>query len=176
MFDIDAVGLLRAVKALRAGSDYGGNELNGPPDLFAGAVVNPGALDLDKELARMEDKIAAGAAFFQTQAVYEPSSFEKFMDGARRFSVPVLAGLIVLKSANMARYLNTNLPGVSVPEHIIGDMERAADRSEASIQVSARIIRDTRDMCDGVHIMAIGWESRIPKILEAAGLADGSSS
>ena len=134
-------------------------------------MANPGADDIDKELARMEDKASRGASFFQTQAIYDPALFEKFMESARRFGVPALAGMIVLKSARMARFLNDNLPGVSVPESIIDEMDSARDRAATGIQITARLIRETRDMCDGVHIMAIGWESRIPAILESADLA-----
>ena len=148
-----------------------GNELKGDADLFPGAVANPGADDLDKELARMEDKAKRGAAFFQTQAVYDAAAFEKFMESARDFGVPVLAGMIVLKSARMARFLNDKLPGVSVPESVIDEMESARNRATTGVEITARLIREVRDMCDGTHIMAIGWESRIPDILESAGLA-----
>ena len=171
VFDIDAIGLLRAVEALKSGSDMAGNELKGVPEINPGAVVNPGAEDLDKELRRMEDKVRAGAAFFQTQAVYDPVAFEGFMSAARRFNVPILAGLIVLKSARMARNLNANLPGVHVPKGIVDEMENAKSRQDKSVEISARIIREIRPMCQGVHIMAIGWESKVPLILEAAGVS-----
>ena len=170
VFDLDAVELLMAATALSSGADHAGNKLNSAPSLFAGAVVNPGAPDMDVEIRRMEDKIKAGAKFFQSQAVYDPASFEKFMAAARGYNVPVLAGLIVLKSGNMARNLNANLPGVHVPDDIVAEMDAAEDKSDASAQVSARIIREVREMCQGVHIMAIGWENRIPRILEAAGI------
>ena len=171
VFDLKAETLLEAVKAMNAGADMYGNELMGAPSLFAGAVVNPGADDMDKELARMEDKVRMGAAFFQTQAVYDAAGFERFMTSARRFGVPVLAGMIVLKSARMARFLNDKLPGVSVPQSIIDEMDAAEDRAATSVRITSRLIREVRGMCDGVHIMAIGWESRIPAILAAAELA-----
>lgn len=171
VFDIDAIELLRALSALSSGRDFAGNELKGTPEVFAGAVVNPGASDLDKELSRMEDKVKAGAAFFQSQAVYDPEPFEKFMVRAREFGVPVLAGMIVLKSAKMARNLDANLPGVSVPQPIIDEMENAEDRTAASTRITAELINQVKSLCDGVHIMAIGWESKVPAILAAAGLA-----
>jgi 5,10-methylenetetrahydrofolate reductase len=170
VFDLKAETLLEAVKAMNSGTDMYGNELKGTPSLFAGAVANPGSDDVEKELARMEDKVRMGAAFFQTQAVYDAASFEKFMETARGFGVPVLVGMIVLKSARMAQFLNDKLPGVSVPQSIIDEMESAKDKSATSIQITARLIREMRGMCDGTHIMAIGWESRIPAILEAAGV------
>ena len=171
VFDLRAETLLDAVTAMNSGTDMYGNELKGTPTLFAGAVANPGADDMDVELARMEEKVKRGAAFFQTQAVYDAPQFEKFMESARGFGVPVLAGMIVLKSGRMARFLDNNLPGVSVPESIIAEMDDARNRAATGVEITARLIRETRDMCDGAHIMAIGWESRIPKILESAYLA-----
>ena len=170
VFDLKAETLLEAVRSMNTGTDMYGNELRGTPSLFAGAVANPGADDLDKELARMEEKARLGAAFFQTQAVYDAAAFEKFMETARGFGVPVLAGMIVVKSARMARFLNDNLPGVTVPESIIDEMDAARDRVAASIRITARLICEVRGMCDGAHVMAIGWESRIPEILAAADL------
>ena len=172
VFDLQAETLLDAVTAMNSGTDMYGNALNGAPDLFPGAVVNPGADDLDTELARMEDKVKRGAAFFQTQAVYDPAAFEKFMDSARGFGVPVIAGMIVLKSARMARFLNDRLPGVSVPDILIDELENARNVPVTGVEIMARLIRETRDMCDGVHIMAIGWESRIRSILRSAGLIE----
>ena len=125
VFDLRAETLLDAVKSMNSGADMYGNELKGTPSIFAGAVANPGADDVDHELARMEEKVRRGAAFFQTQAVYDAAAFEKFMETARGFGVPVLAGMIVLKSARMARFLNDKLPGVSVPQSIIDEMDSA---------------------------------------------------
>ena len=170
VFDLRAESLLQAVTSMNSGADMYGNELRGSPSIFAGAVANPGADDLDIELARMEEKVRMGASFFQTQAVYDASTFETFMETARGFGVPVLAGMIVLKSARMARFLDENLPGVSVPGGIIEEMESATVPAETGIEITSRLIRDVRDMCDGTHIMAIGWEARIPEILERSGL------
>ncbi len=170
VFDLRAETLLEAVSAMNSGTDMYGNDLRGTPSILAGAVANPGADDLDVELARMEEKVRMGASFFQTQAVYDAATFQTFMETARGFGVPVLAGMIVLKSARMARFLDANLPGVSVPDSIIEEMDSADVPAETSIEITSRLIRDVRDMCDGTHIMAIGWESRIPEILEGSGL------
>ena len=116
VFDVDGIGLLRAVAALQSGQDLGGQSLRGAPDFCVGAVVNPGAPDLQKELGRMRDKMACGARFFQTQAVYDPAAFAAFMQEVRDDKVSILASCIVLRSANMARRLNT-VPGISIPEH-----------------------------------------------------------
>ena len=170
VFDLRAETLLEAASKLNDGTDLYGNRLSGAPKLFPGAVVNPGADDQEREIARMEEKTRLGAAFFQTQAVYDPAAFESFMSRASRPGVPVLAGVIVLKSARMARYLNERLPGVHVPQPLIDEMEAATDPGAAGVEIAARLIRDVQGMCEGVHVMAIGWESRIPEILSKAGL------
>ena len=170
VFDLEAISLLRAVAALQSGTDLAGNPLRGAPSFCSGAVVNPGAPDLDRELRRMEQKVRAGARFFQTQAVYDPAVFERFMDEARPFNVPILAGFIVLKSGDMARHLNANLPGLEVPQGIIDELDRAESPPQKSVEIAGRVIAETGSMCRGVHIMAIGWESRIPRVLAAAGV------
>ncbi len=170
VFDIDSTALLQSLTGLQAGSDMSGAELRGAPELLVGAVVNPGADDLDREIGRMEEKIEAGAAFFQTQAVYDPGDFERFMRRVEGYGVPILAGCIMLKSGNMARNFNANVPGITVPDGIISRMDSAASsantRRRASAEITAEIIRDIRPMCQGAHIMAIGWESLIPSVIE----------
>lgn len=170
VFDLDGISLLRAIASMRSGQDIGGNNLKGAPSFLAGAVVNPGASDLDTELRRMEQKIEAGAGFLQTQAVYDPNEFERFMTAVSGYKVPVLAGLIMLKSGGMARRLNESLPGVHVPDRIIRELDDADDRGDTSVRITARIIDEIASMCSGVHIMALGWESRIPEIIQASGV------
>ena len=170
VFDIDSTALLQSLAALQSGNDMSGAKLRGAPDLLVGAVVNPGADDLDREIGRMEEKIEAGAAFFQTQAVYDASEFERFMRRVEGYGAPVLAGCIMLKSGNMARNFNANVPGINVPDAIISRMDAAAAsvdaRRRASAEITAEIISDIRPMCQGAHIMAIGWEALIPSVIE----------
>jgi len=147
-----------------------GKALKGSPQYCIGAVANPGAPDLDKEIARMGEKVEEGAEFFQTQAVYDPDAFAKFMERAKAFAKPVLAGFIVLKSGDMARRLNATLPGVSVPDAVIAELDAAEDKAAKSVEIAGRVIAAVKPLCQGVHIMAIGWESRIPAILQAAGV------
>ena len=170
VFDIDAIGLLKAVSSLGAGTDLGDNVLKGAPAFCAGAVANPGADDLDKELRRLEDKLQAGAVFFQTQAVYDPAVLERFMKAVEQYNAPILAGFIMLKSARMARNFDENLPGVSVPDWIITELDGAEDRGATSEEIAGRVIEEIRPMVRGVHVMAVGWESRIPAVLRRAGL------
>jgi methylenetetrahydrofolate reductase (NADPH) len=173
VYDLDSVQLLEVIKTLNEGHDMTGNELKGKPNFFAGAVVNPGASTraaLELQLIKMEKKIKAGARFFQTQAIYEPDVFAKFMKRVEGFKIPVLAGIIPLKSVGMARYMNKNVAGVFVPEELIGKMAAAEDKARMGIEIAANLAKELKDMCQGVHIMAIGWEKKVPAILDAAGL------
>jgi 5,10-methylenetetrahydrofolate reductase len=150
-----------------------GNELQGKPSFFPGAVVNPGAdteASFELQMIKMEKKIAAGAKFFQTQAVYEPDTFAKFMKRAEKFKVPILVGLIPLKSAGMARFMNKNVAGVFVPDDIIEQMTKTDNKVQTSIEITAKLMKEMKDMCQGAHLMTLGWDKHVPAILEAAGL------
>jgi 5,10-methylenetetrahydrofolate reductase len=173
VYDLDSVQLLSVISRLNQGFDMMGNELKGKTDFFAGAVVNPGAnteASFELQLFKMEKKIKAGAKFFQTQAVYEPDKFAKFMKRVEGFGVPVLAGIIPLKSVGMARFMNKNVAGVFVPEETIQKMAAAKDKTQAGVDIAAGLIKDLKGICQGVHIMAIGWEKKVPQILDTAGL------
>ncbi|MDD3345242.1 MAG: methylenetetrahydrofolate reductase [Candidatus Omnitrophica bacterium] len=171
VFDLDSVQLLQVVRKLESGEDMNGNKLEGAaPGFCLGAVVNPGSEPLEPQIIKMEKKISAGAEFFQTQAVYDVRSFENFISKAKHFKVPVIAGIVLLKSANMARYMNKNVAGVSVPEDLISEMEGAKDKEAVSVEIASRLIKEIKPMCQGVHIMPIGWNRLIPRVLEASGL------
>jgi len=173
VYDLDAVHLLEAIKKLNEGYDMAGNELKGKTNFFPGAVVNPGSntrAGFELQIIKMEKKINAGARFFQTQAIYEPDAFAKFMKRVKGFKVPVLAGIIPLKSVGMARFMNKNVAGVFVPEELINKMAAAEDKTQMGMEIAANLIGELKDMCQGVHIMAIGWEKKVPAILDAAGL------
>ena len=169
VFDLGAEDILKAAVSLEAGHDLAGNALKGSPSFLRGAVANVAVHDLGKEIGRMEGKIEAGAQFFQTNAVYEPAGFEDFMRRVEGFKVPILAGIIMLKSAKQARYMTERIPGVVVPDPLIDELDGAESRVQASIAMAGRIVRAVAPMCHGVHIMAIGWEHRIPAVMEAAG-------
>lgn len=170
VFDLDSVSLIGVIKKLETGTDMVGNPLHGAPKFCVGAVVNPGGNPLEAQVIKMEKKIKAGASFFQTQAIFDAGAFEKFMKRVALFKVPVLAGIILLKSAGMARFMNKNVAGVFVPEPLIQKMAKAEDRVKTSIEIAADLIKELKGMCQGVHIMAIGWESKIPAVLDAAKL------
>ena len=170
VFDVVSAAIIRAAAGMRNGTDMAGNALDGSPEFCIGAVVNPGAKDLDKEIDRMAEKREAGATFFQTQAVYDPGAFERFVNKVDSLEVPLLAGILPVKSPKMATYMNENVPGIDVPEALIRKLADASDRAATSSELSASIIEAIRPMCRGVHVMAIGWEDKVPGILEAAGV------
>jgi len=173
VYDLDSVQLLWTINRLNEGYDLSGSELQGKPNFFPGAVVkveNDTEASLELQLAKMEKKIAAGARFFQTQAIYNVDTFVRFMKRAEGFKVPILAGVIPLKSAGMARFMNKNVAGVFVPEELINRMSEAEDRTQTGIEIAANLMKELKGLCQGVHLMAIGWEKKVPAILEAAGM------
>ena len=170
VFDLGSTQLIQAAKTLNEGKDMVGNELKGKPNLCIGAVVNPGADPLEPEIIKMEKKIRAGAEFFQTQAVYDIEQFKKFLSLAKPLNAVILAGIVLLKSAGMARYMNKNVSGVFVPDNLIREMEETKDRTKKSIEIAARLINELKDLCRGIHIMPIGWDKKVPQVLDAANL------
>ena len=168
VFDFSTEALISAAAGLAKGVDSTGNALNQAPDLNVGAVVNPGAADLDNELTRFEKKIDGGAKYFQTQAIFDAAAFEAFMTRVTRFNVPIIAGILPVKSARMAEHMNKNVPGIDVPAEVITAIDAAEDVKAVSTEIAAGIVRDIKPMCQGIHIMAIGWEVLIPGILGQA--------
>ncbi len=175
VFDLDSVQLLDTIQILAEGTDLGGNKLDGAPQFFKGAIVTPEARPLEPQLMKFEKKIEAGAQFIQTQAIYDLNNFRNFMDYARKFNVKILAGLVLLTSAGMAKFMNKNVPGIFVPQPLIDELAGVPKGKalETGMKIAARMIRTIKEekMADGVHIMAIGREETVPQILEMAGVA-----
>ena len=171
VFDLFASQLLQAAHVLNSGKDLMGNILNGSTNFFVGAVLNPGASDKEVEIDNARRKIDAGAEFLQTQAIYDARAFADFMAMAK-FAVPVLAGIIPVKSVKMAQYMNARIPGVDIPNHLIERVANAGDDKqrieEIGVDIAASTIRELTNVSNGVHVMAIGWEHKIPEILATA--------
>lgn len=172
VYDLDSVQLLKAASSLNQGYDMAGHELESVPSFFLGAVVTPGAEPLEPQVIKMKKKIEAGARFFQTQAVYEPERFEHFMSQVQGLKVPIIAGIVVLKSAAMAKFMNSNVAGISVPESIIREMEETEkeNRKKKAVEIASRIIRQVKPFCQGVHVMPLGWDELVPEIINEAEL------
>jgi methylenetetrahydrofolate reductase (NADPH) len=174
VFDLDSSQLLATIRVMERGQDLGGNKLDGTVSFCAGAIVTPEANPIEPQLIKFEKKIDAGAEFIQTQAVYDLDNFRKFMEYARQFPVKILAGIILLTSAPMARFMNKNVAGVMVPQDLIDEMADAPKgrKLDKGVEIAGRMIKRVHEeeMCDGVHIMAIGKEELVPDIMSAAGL------
>ncbi len=174
VFDLDSVSLLYTAAQLEGGHDLAGLDLVGEPPKFAkGAVVSPISDSVDAQLAKMERKVMAGADYFQTQAVFESDKFIKFMEKAKEFGKPVQLGVIIPKNVGMCKFMNANVAGVHVPDEMLDELRADKEKTKAGItglEIAARIIRECRPYCQGVHIMSLGWESKIPTLMEMAGL------
>ena len=174
VFDLDSVSLLHTACQLEKGLDLGGQQLVGEPPKFAkGAVVSPCSDSVDAQLAKMERKVMAGAEYFQTQAVFDSEKFISFMEKAKEFGKPVQLGVIIPKSAGMAKFMNKNVAGVHVPQWMIDEL--AADKEKAKlgitgVELAAKVIKECRPYCQGLHIMALGWEAKVPELLKLAGI------
>ena len=174
VFDLDSVSLLHTVCQLEKGTDLAGNALVGEAPKFAkGAVVSPCSDSVDAQLAKMERKVMAGAEYFQTQAVFDSEKFISFMEKAKQFGKPVQLGVIIPKSAGMAKFMNNNVAGVHVPQWMIDELAADKEKAKAGItgvELAARVIKECRPYCQGLHIMALGWEAKVPELLKLAGI------
>lgn len=185
VYDLDSVGILRMLTAMeQTGCDCGGNALATTPKLFKGAVVTPVYDPLPLQVSKLKKKVANGAAFIQTQGVFDLESLKTFMEAVRAagITVPIMAGIIPLKTAGMAKFMNANVPGIQVPDWMIDRLSAAAEEGkqkgvkglpmQAGMDMAADLIRQIREekICEGVHIMAIGAEKNVPEILRRAGI------
>ncbi len=162
------------MRQLASGQDLGGNKLEGAVEFCAGAIVTPEAKPIEPQLIKFEKKIEAGAEFFQTQAIYDLDNFTKFMEYARKFKTKILAGIVLLSSARMAKFMTENVPGIFVPQNLIDELSKVPKEQMLAkgIEIAGRTIAALKknNVCTGVHIMAIGREEVVPDILAAAGL------
>lgn len=173
VFELESVRLLQLIRRLNEGQDSHDKPL---PDqataLFAGAAVDPQCGSWSGLKRRFERKLEAGAQFFQSQLISDFDRLERFMDEvAGNCGKPILAGIFLLKSAKNARFINKNVPGVTIPEHLIERLERAKEPLEEGMAIAAEQVQAARQLCQGVHMMAVRREDLIPKILEQAGFS-----
>jgi len=178
VYDLDSVGLLQAITRLESGHDMGAdlkgnpNQLDGAPKFFKGCCVTPCTEEVEPQIIKLEKKVEAGAQFVQTQAVYDPAAFETFMRRIEHIRIPVLVGIVVLKSAGMAKYMNRSVPGVQVPDALIKQLAAAPkeDLKKVATEIAARLVREMKPMCQGAHLMTLGWDDLVPGIIAQAGL------
>ena len=186
VYDLDSVGILKMLSEMEAsGLDCGGNELaGGAPKFFKGAAVTPVYEPRLLQINKLRQKVEAGACYIQTQGIFDMDSLKRFMDdvAAAGINVPIMAGIIPLKAAGMAKFMNQNVPGIDVPQHMIDRLEAAAAEGKEKgvkglpmklgMEMAAEMIAKIKEenICPGVHIMAIGAEKNVPTILEMAGI------
>jgi methylenetetrahydrofolate reductase (NADPH) len=173
VFDFDSVQLLAAATKLQQGKDLAGNDLEGAPEFFLGAALAPEADPLEPQIIKMENKIKAGAEFFQTQAVFSPERFKQCIRQVSHFNVPIIAGLVILKSVGMARYMNANVAGINVPEELIAELQKDKEKTKSGrtgVEIAIRTINEIKGYCQGIHLMPLGWYDKVPAILDGAGL------
>jgi len=172
VFDLDVMGLLGAAKRLQEGYDLMGNDLQGKPQFCVGTLINAAAKGhvLDLEVMDMEKKIRSGVDFFLTGSVYDVSLFETFVKKVAHFKVPIIAGITLLKSVGMARYVNKHVEGASIPDSIIDKLMRASDKREASVEIAGDLMKALKSLCQGIQIIPIGWENLVPTMLDRSGL------
>lgn len=175
VFDLDSVQLLKMIRTMESGKDMSGNDLKGAPKFCIGASVHPEADFIEPQLVKFEKKVAAGAQFFQTQGIFDLASLRRFMQYASQFNAAILAGIIVLASARMAKFMNENVPGIIISKTIIDELATAEKGKglQKGIEIAARFIKTIKEerLCHGIHIMAVGNEKVVPEILEAAQVA-----
>lgn len=170
VFDVDSVQLLQIATQMKNGHDMTGHELTQSPNFALGAVVNPNFEPLDLQLIKMEKKIAAGAEFFQTQTVYDPALFERFIRKAEGFGVPIQLGVVLIKSEKMARFMNQNVSGITVPESWLKRLsDTPKDKAkEKCVEMTSELLGQVAAMCQGVHFMPLGWSDVVPRIIETS--------
>jgi methylenetetrahydrofolate reductase (NADPH) len=169
VFDVDSVQLLKIATQMKNGHDMTGHELTQAPQFALGAVVNPNFEPLDLQLIKMEKKIDAGAEFFQTQTVYDPKLYERFIRKAETFGVPIQMGIVLVKSAKMAHFMNENVSGITVPESWVKRLEQApkGKAKETCFQMTSELLKEVASMSQGIHFMPLGWSDLVPQIIEA---------
>jgi len=165
VFDLDSVQLLDMTAGLMAGVNMVGKPLNGVPNFFPGAAVNPAAEPFDLMFQKVAKKVDSGARFFQTQSIFGRETLERFMLAMAPLDVPVIAGVLLIRSGKMARFLNDNIPGVQVPDALLDRFDRAADPMAEGIAIARETVGWARELCQGVHLMTLGHEDQIPAIL-----------
>ena len=170
--DLDTLGLVAAVKSLQQGRDLAGFDLDGSPQFTMGCTLSPwaDARTLAEEMEQAKTKINAGAQYLVTPPVFDPVRFEADLETLARFNVPVIATIFLIKSVAVARYIATNEPGAGISEEMIRRLRKSPDRESEALKLTGETIAALRGKVQGVLIQTMGWEHRLPAVLDAAGL------
>lgn len=177
VYDLDSTQLVQTLKRMRDDKKFlCGDDVSGDVPLFIGATENPFADPFEFRVARLAKKVKAGADFIQTQAIFDVDKFATWMKAVCERGldkqVHILAGVIPMKSAGMAKYMRDSVSGVCVPNELVTRMEKASDPKEEGVKICLEIMEKLKNIpgVHGVHIMAVGWEDMVPVIMERAGM------
>ena len=166
VFDLNDNELLGTIEKMRQGSDLAGNSLQGSPSLAAGASVVVDEREIERAIAEVEKKVSLGARFIMTSPIFKPALLNRFMGGVKKCTLPILTSVLLLKSAGMANYLNKNIPGISIPEEMIKKLLKSSDRGRTSVELASELIAELKGLCQGINVVPIGWESKVPALLD----------
>jgi len=172
-FHVDSGKLFSVIESLREGHDVSGKEIPIKPKFCVGSGVDCswGKKVPDLELKEMEDLVGLGTQYFLTTPVFDLDSFNQFMKRVGPIRIPVIAEVILVRSAEMGLFLNKHVKAGLVPNYIIEKLAKAPDKEKASIEIVSDLVKGLREVCQGVHFIPIGAEDRISKYLEAADLS-----
>lgn len=180
VYDIDSVHILDIISMMNESIDMKGRPLDGGTNFFPGAVFNSNVDIIEPQLMKIKLKCDQGAKFFQTQIIYDIERFEAFINqfdqyGIDRKNIYVLAGILPLRSAKNAHFINNNVPGVNIPRWMIEKLENSNNARQLGLELAAELINKLRPICDGVHIMTVGKEQIIPDLMTLAGFKQENS-
>lgn len=167
VFDLDSVLLIQTIQGLNGGRDINGKALDGKTMFFAGAAAAPEVEPFIVTRPKLAKKAMAGARFFQTQAVFDPRRLQMFCEVVEPLGVKVIAGVLVLKSAKMAEYINRSIPGLKIPPDVVERLANSPDPAAEGLRIATELAVQCRDICQGVHLMAMGRDEVVPEIVAA---------
>jgi homocysteine S-methyltransferase len=173
VYDVDAIGLVRIMADLNSGRDLAGTAIAAPTSFLIGVGANPGAVDLEREVARFAQKVQGGAEFAMTQPVYDARLLERFLDAIKPWRIPVLVGILPLASYRNAEFLHNEVPGMQIPDAVRERMRRAPTGEAAAqtgVDIAREALRETRGLVDGVYVMPpLGRYQSALRVLEVLG-------
>lgn len=167
VFDLDSVVLIQTIQGLNEGRDMNGKALGGRTTFFTGAAAAPEVEPFNVTRPKLAKKVVAGARFFQTQAVFDPQRLRMFCATVEPLGVKVIAGVLVLRSAKMAEYINRNIPGLKIPAAIVERLAHSPEPADEGVRIATELAAECRDICHGIHLMAMGRDEVVPAIVAA---------
>jgi len=172
VYDLTEIGLIEAIQSLNKGKDLGGFDLDGSPSLTAGCTIAPYEDDraLDAELEEARKKIAAGCSFVITPPVFDIDQFKAFMEKAEGLGVPIIPTIFLIKSLAIAQYIANSEPGAHISDDLIRRIRKSPNRETEGIRIAGETVAAVKNIAQGVMLQTLGWEHRLPSILDAAGL------